>query len=231
MEDVSAESQHVLGQFLGGERAFAGALDRLADVALEELAGADAVSITVVRDGVPKTPAFTDKRILALDETQYEDGDGPCLAAIRQCGIEEFQVRIDRRWPRFAEAAAAAGVVGVLSVALLGDDESPVGGLNLYSRSVSRLDAADRDHAVRLAAVVGIAVANALRYDAVATLAAHLERALASRAVIEQAKGILMAAQRCSAEEAFDLLRRASQRENRKLRDVAAQIVGRVQLP
>ena len=58
-----------------------------------------------------------------------------------------------------------------------------------------------------------------------------METALASRGVIEQAKGILMAAQRCSAEEAFDLLRRASQRENRKLRDIATQIVEHVQLP
>ena len=82
-----------------------------------------------------------------------------------------------------------------------------------------------------MAAIIGIAAASALRYDEALTLAAQLENALASRGVIEQAKGILMAAQRCSAEEAFDLLRRASQRENRKLRDIATHMVERVQLP
>ena len=231
MDGVSAEGQHVVGQFLGGEQALDAALYRLAELAMEELPGADAATITVVRDGAPRTPAFTDKTGLALDEKQYEIGDGPCLAAIRQCGLEEFPVEMDGRWPSFAKAAAEAGVVGVLSVALVGDDEEAVGGLNVYSRSVARFDGAARDQAVRLAAVVGIAVANALRYDAAATMASHLEQALASRGVIEQAKGVLMAAQRCSPEQAFELLRRASQRENRKLRDIAAEIVERVQLP
>ena len=231
MEAVSAEGQHVVGQFLGGAQAYDGALHRLAELAIEGLAGADAASITVLDNGVPRTPAFTDKDALALDEAQYVAGDGPCLAAIRQCGVEEFQVGADPRWPSFGTAASQAGVVGVLSVALVGDDEGAVGGLNLYSRSVARIDAPVRDQAVRLAAVVGIAVANALRCDAVAQLASQLEEALVTRGVIEQAKGILMAAQRCGPEEAFDLLRRASQRENRKLRDIAADVVQRVQLP
>jgi hypothetical protein len=62
-------------------------------------------------------------------------------------------------------------------------------------------------------------------------LVAQLETALSTRAPIEQAKGILMGAERCSADQAFDMLRRASQRENRKLRDVAQDLVDRVGHP
>lgn len=229
MDGASEQGQQVVGQFLAGDRALAGTLERLAEVAVEEIPGADAASITVIRDGKPYTPAFTDRSAIEVDETQYAEGDGPCLAAIRHSGIEEYQVGVDPRWPSVRSAAEANGVLGIFSVALQGEGNSAIGGLNLYSRTVPVLDAATRDQTVRLAVVIGIAVANAIRYDEAATLAAQLERALESRGVIEQAKGILMAAQRCSAEEAFDLLRRASQRENRKLREIAAQIVEHVQ--
>ena len=231
MEAADLEGQRVVGQFLGGEQALGSALHRLAELAAEELPGVDFASLTLVRNGTPTTPAFSDKLALSLDERQYETGDGPCLAAIRQCGIEESQPGQDERWPAFDQAARESGVTGILSVALIGDEESAIGGLNLYSQSVPRLDGTTRDQAVRMAAIIGIAAASALRYDEALTLAAQLENALASRGVIEQAKGILMAAQRCSAEEAFDLLRRASQRENRKLRDIATHMVERVQLP
>jgi AmiR/NasT family two-component response regulator len=68
---------------------------------------------------------------------------------------------------------------------------------------------------------------NALAYWTAHQEAANLSRAMEHRAVIEQAKGIIMASQHCGPDEAFDLLRRASQRENRKLRDLAVDLVER----
>ena len=62
-------------------------------------------------------------------------------------------------------------------------------------------------------------------YESSARLADQLREALASRGLIEQAKGILMANEHCGEDEAFDILRRASQRTNRKLRDIARQVV------
>jgi hypothetical protein len=81
----------------------------------------------------------------------------------------------------------------------------------------------------RLADQVTIALANAELYESAHHLAVHLQRALETRGVIEQAKGVLIARQGCSDEQAFDILRRASQRLNRKLRDVAADLVSQVQ--
>ena len=80
---------------------------------------------------------------------------------------------------------------------------------------------------MRVAAQAGLAVASSLSYWHEHSLVLHLQEALRSRPVIEQAKGILMASQGCDADEAFDTLRRASQRENRKLRDVAVDFVDR----
>jgi AmiR/NasT family two-component response regulator len=62
-------------------------------------------------------------------------------------------------------------------------------------------------------------------YESTRDLAQNLDMAMQSRAVIEQAKGILMSQRRCDATEAFSLLAAASQRSNRKLRDIAQAIV------
>ena len=81
------------------------------------------------------------------------------------------------------------------------------------------------------AAQAAVVLANAEAYWASRALASQLEEALASRAVIEQAKGILMATQRCGPDAAFALLRSESQNTNRKVRDVAADYVRRVSAP
>jgi GAF domain-containing protein len=202
-------------------------LATLALIATESVPEVDLASITVLRNGKPMTPAFTEKAALNLDESQYESGDGPCLAAIRHHG-DESNITGSGRWPEFEDAAAEAGVVGTFSVALVAGDE-PIGGLNMYSRSAQVFAEDSRRAAVELAGEVAVAVANAVAYDDATTLARQLEEALASRATIEQAKGILVAAQKCSPEQALEILRRASQRENRKLREMAADIVERAQ--
>jgi AmiR/NasT family two-component response regulator len=78
-------------------------------------------------------------------------------------------------------------------------------------------------------AYAAVALANAHLYDTTATLAQHMQAAMQHRAVIEQAKGILIAGRGCSPEEAFTILRKLSQDTNRKLRDVAAALVDQAQ--
>jgi AmiR/NasT family two-component response regulator len=70
-----------------------------------------------------------------------------------------------------------------------------------------------------------VALANAHLYDTTATLAQQMRATLESRAIIEQAKGIIMGQRRCTAEEAFALLSKVSQDSNCKLRDVASALV------
>ncbi|MBW3669698.1 MAG: GAF and ANTAR domain-containing protein [Actinobacteria bacterium] len=201
-------------------------LERVALIATETVPGCDLASITMLKRGTPATPVCTDKAALALDETQYEAGDGPCLAAIRHRGVEEVSIAVERRWPPFTSEARKRGVQSVLSVPL-GDPEVVHGALNLYSRSRPEYDDAARTIACLFADQVGIAAANASAYAEAYELSHQLREAMESRAVIEQAKGILIAAQRCTPEQAFDILKRASQNQNRKVRAVAVEIVER----
>lgn len=201
-------------------------LTKIVLLATESVPGCDLASITRIgRDG-PTTPVFTDKAAFQLDEVQYSEGDGPCLAAIRHHGPEHWTTSSDSRWLAFAEAARNHGVRSVLSTPLI-DGDTSVGALNLYSRTIERYDADARETAAAFADQLGIAAAKVTMYAESYELAKQLQEAMESRAEIEQAKGILMAAERCNADEAFQILVRASQNQNRKLRAIAIEIVDR----
>jgi GAF domain-containing protein len=125
--------------------------------------------------------------------------------------------------------AAAVVFPPALEVGLQGLQQSvqrEVGAaLNVYGVDAESFDADAIDLASTFAAYAGVALANMHLYEAQGRVAEQLQTAMASRAVIEQAKGILMGARRCSPEEAFDILVRLSQDSNRKLREVAQALV------
>jgi transcriptional regulator with GAF, ATPase, and Fis domain len=218
--------REALRRFLAGEDDLAAMYTKIALIATETVPGCDMASVTMLRGGKGFTPAFTSKTALLLDETQYKQGDGPCLAAIRHRGLEHMGTDVDDRWPDFASVAAEQGVLAAMSIPL-GNDDAVVGALNLYSETTPEYDADARAVASQFADQLGVAVASATLYAESFELAHQLQQAMESRAVIEQAKGILMAAQRCSADAAFNILVRASQNQNRKLRAIAAEIVER----
>jgi AmiR/NasT family two-component response regulator len=99
------------------------------------------------------------------------------------------------------------------------------GGLNLYARAAGAFNDDARGVASRFAAYAAAVVHNLHLYETARELAEHLDSAMRTRAVIEQAKGILMSQRRCDATEAFNLLAAASQQSNRKLRDIAQSVV------
>ena len=198
-------------------------LQRVADVAVRTVVGCDMAGITILRHGSPVTAVFTDPAAPEIDTAQYETGEGPCLEAFRTGEVLHItDTRSDTRWPAFTKAASEHGVLSTLSLPLTVGDEA-TGALNLYSCSVDQFadDSAARVFGLHAAVVL----ANAQAYVASHQLSRELETALESRAVIEQAKGIIIATRRCSPDDAFDVLRRQSQHENRKLRDVAKEIV------
>ena len=218
--------REALRRFLTGEDDLGAMQTKIALIATETVPGCDMASITMLRRGKPTTPAFTAKAALALDETQYKLGDGPCLSAIRHRGVERVSTTSDDRWPAFVSAASDRGVLASMSVPL-GNDDAVMGALNLYSETEAEYDSAARDVACSFADQLGVAVVTATRYAESYELSRQLRQAMESRAVIEQTKGILMAAQRCSPDAAFDILVRASQNQNRKLRAIASEIVDR----
>lgn len=217
-----------LRQFLTGSDTLDETLTKIALVATETIPGCDLASITLLSGGEPTTPAASDKAAVELDQAQYDAEEGPCLSAIRHRGVETVDIAYDHRWPEFGRAALNAGIIGVLSTPFVSGEEVR-GGLNVYSRSTRQFSPDAVEMARRFGDQLGVAAANVIVMADSVELARQLQRAMESRATIEQAKGIIMAANRCSPEAAFDVLRRASQNQNRKLREIAAQIVERTQ--
>ena len=135
----------------------------------------------------------------------------------------------DERWPSLRDVGLHRGVASTLSVPLLLEDGDTYGAVNLYSTTTHGFSQDDATVAEGFAEHAAVVVANVVAYWAVFDLSRNLRAAMEHRGVIEQAKGIMMAAMRCSADEAFEMLRRRSQTENRKLRDIAIEIVHSVQ--
>lgn len=185
------------------------------------------VSVTLVRGGTGYTAAFTDELALDMDERQYAQGSGPCLAAATAGDILSVpELTAEDRWPDWAERGRKAGVGSSVSVGMP-IQEAVVGALNVYARIPHAFDDDTVAALETFAAYAAVALANAQLYESTANLARQMQDAMASRAVIEQAKGIIMAERRCSATEAFNILAKASQDSNRKLRDVAQTLVDR----
>jgi GAF domain-containing protein len=203
-------------------------LDQVVRAAAELVPGADMVSVTLRSpDGTFHTPAETDPVASRLDALQYETGEGPCVDAARPSGpghVRCEDIAAEPAWPTFGPVAAEHGVRSVLAIALLPEVSAYhySGALNLYSGQLGGLDRGAYDVALLLAAYASLAIADTAAVSRSELTAAQLRRAIESRDVIGQAKGILMQRRGISADEAFDLLRRFSQDLNVKLAEVAA---------
>jgi GAF domain-containing protein len=130
----------------------------------------------------------------------------------------------DPRWRDYAVRALARGVRSSLSMPLMTPDR-PVGALNLYSDRLGFFGDAETRLAERFAREAAVAVGIAARLASQAVLTDQLRASLASRAVIDQAIGVIMAQQRCTAEQAFAIMRSTSQNRNVKVREIAEQTI------
>ena len=213
-----------LAGIVAGEATQDAVLRRTCDVTRNVIEGAASVSVTLLDSDQPRTAAATDDLALQADAAQYDNNGGPCLEAAR--GVEAVLVpdmADESRWPGYV-AAAPLDVRASLSVPL-GAESGVVGALNIYSTAADAFDAETVDVAVELAQYAGIVATTADQYDRATKLVDQMQRAMESRAVIEQAKGILMAQRHCSADEAFEVLVRLSQETHRKLRELAEALV------
>ena len=202
-------------------------LHRVVTAALTIVPGADLVSVTL-RDanGSFDTPVHTDPVASELDDVQYRSGQGPCIDAARPDGpayAASDDLAVETRWPAFTHAATDNGLAAVLSTDLIPTLQPaiPGGALNIYSRHPHGLRAADRHAALLLASHAALALAHTRSSELADLHTQRLHRAIETRDVIGQAKGILMARRGMTADEAFDVLRRTSQDLNMKLVDLA----------
>jgi GAF domain-containing protein len=214
-----------LGQIKLGETDLKGVLEEVARLAKRTIPGADDVSVTLVSDKDAHTAAYTGQLALTLDEWQYGHGHGPCLdASATPATLSLPDMTSEDRWPDWAARALQAGAHSSLSIGLP-IHEQITGALNVYATKPEAFDSDAIILGQTFAGYAAVALANAHLFDAQASLAQHMQAAMQSRAVIEQAKGIIMGSRRCTADEAFAILTQISQDTNRKLRDVAAALV------
>ena len=211
-----------------------GVLERVVAAGARVVSGADLVSVTLRRgDGQGySTPAYSGPLAVSLDEVQYEHEEGPCVGALESGGLglaRSDDLAHDPTWKLFGPVAASLGVGSVFAVGLfpVGGSRPLRGALNFYRHASGGFARADREAAVLLAAHVSTALAYVTVTEAADLRQTQFQTALDSRDVIGQAKGILMERRGLPADEAFDVLRRASQDLNVKLRDVAATLAER----
>ena len=221
MDEWATPATAVVHEFVGGSRTLGDALTELSELAVADMS-ADMPGLTLLTEqGRPKTVVYTDRMVPEIDQAQYDSDRGPCLQAYRERrSVSVADTGAEERWPEFGAAAHRHGISTSLSIPVIVGARG-VGALNFYARTPGALT--DDDAAIGTLYTRHVATVAAY-YDR-AEEADHLQRALENRAVIDQAKGILMSTTGCDPEGAFDLLRQQSQSENRKLRDVASELV------
>ena len=213
-----------LGQLLLGEHSTPSVLQRIVELAQQAMPAGAEVSITLIRDERPTTAAFAGEVADVLDETQYERGYGPCLeSAFGGLFTEIVDARTEDRWPEYLPVFLQHGALSALAVPV--PVAHPIAALNVYARTARAFTDDDRSALLQFAAYAGAVLANMEALQDARDLAENLEKAMQFRSVIEQAKGILMERYKLTADQAFRLLSNASMHTNRKLRDIAEDLV------
>jgi GAF domain-containing protein len=229
----AAEALERLGRLSLRELSMDSLLQTVAELARTVMPGNPEASVTLLVKDKPSTVVSTGQFAVDLDETQYERGHGPCLHAARTGELTEItDTRADTRWRDYAQRAAEAGNLSSLSVPLAIDkDEQVSGALNLYARKPDAFDEDSRAAAQSFGPHAAVAAGNLYAYQSARDMADNLQAALESRAVIDQAKGILIERHKLTPDQAFQLLGQVSMNTNRKVRDVADQLVHTGELP
>ncbi|MEV8437842.1 GAF and ANTAR domain-containing protein [Actinosynnema sp. NPDC051121] len=224
LDDVTGALER-LTEVLDQEEDLSVILDRICRQVVHAIPGADLVSVTLLAEDGPVTGAATRKEALDLDLAQYRAGEGPCLQAAHTGQVvHAVAAELTDLWPAFAAESAGSGIAGYLSAPLCVDEDVPAS-LNLYSERSDGFRALDAALMELYSTAVEGALRNARRYVRARGQADQLRQALTSRAVIDQAKGVVMAVHRVRADEAFAMLVDRSQRENVKLRDFAERFL------
>lgn len=215
-----------LGAELHGDGDNQAALHRIVELAVKHVEGCGWASITAVRGGQGYSVAASDEVAQQVDELQYRFAEGPCMAAAEEASnYLLFDIHNEQRWPQFTQAAAEQTEVrSVLAFQLAAGREVA---LNLYADQPGAFSS----DAIDTATIFAAHASSLIALNEAEDQATNLEAALESSRTIGVALGVLMSARKVTQEQAFTLLRVASQNLHRKLRAVAAEVVETGTLP
>lgn len=220
-----------LYEVLAGSDTVEDFLKDLARVAVDHIDSRVSCGLTAQMEGRAVTIASSDDAAFELDQVQQTSGEGPCVEAIATGALVEINEPGDlAKWPAWRRTALKHGLHQAISLPMIARGEV-IGAMNLYSTGGVPFTHEDREAAHTFATHATGTLVVAMRLSQLADLTGHLESALSSRAVIDQAKGVLMTKNRCTADEAFAILVKTSQNENVKVRDLAEQVLSQVSRP
>jgi GAF domain-containing protein len=226
-----AESFKAFSDVLSSEEGIDATLSRIATLSVAVIPHCDFAGISLVESDGIRTVGHTSELVKEIDEIQYATGEGPCLSAIEEGStigagmtFEISSMGEDSRWPAFSARARERGLASLLAFSLVTTGR-PLGSLNLYATKPNAFADPDRTIGAIFAAHAAVALANVQTLENARHRVDELLEGYAHREVIGQAKGILMERERCSEAEAFDILRGASSRLHKKLREVAKDVI------
>ncbi|WP_327191761.1 GAF and ANTAR domain-containing protein [Streptomyces xinghaiensis] len=225
-EDDAYNSDYIT-QWLLETDSLEGFLQALADAALK-LSRSEGVGVTLERNGRPLTVVSAGSAAPKLDEKQYGQDDGPCLQALRtgrEVAVPDMLG--ESRWGEYPGYAVSCGIRSSLSLPIAAHTHT-AGALNLYAGPPGAFARSDLAALRALASQATGGIALAQRISEAQEFAEQMRTAMQSRSVIDQAIGVTMDRNRCTAEEAFAILRSASQRRNIKLRDLCTELITRL---
>lgn len=197
----------------------------IAEFAVRAIPGADGAGLTLLHPDLPATIVASEDFVRVVDDIQYGLGEGPCITAAEQgITVRSGALEVDPQWPEFGPRVGRLGVHSVLSLPLI-SKSVVLGAMNVYAHPPDAFD----DRAVELgelfAVPAAISAQNARALDSAVQLTDQLEKALSSRAVIDQAIGILISRTGCSDADGYDKLRSISRTGNEKIAVVAQSMV------
>ncbi len=214
-----------LAQLSTGKLTLEEMLTEVAHFAVQAIPGADGAGLTLIEDNRSDTIVATADFVREVDTIQYTLGEGPCIsAAAERVTMRSGSLGGEQRWPRFGPRVGRLGIHSVLSLPLLTPD-GVFGAMNVYAHAKEAFDERAERLGELFAAPAAVAVQNAQVLEQTKRLAASLQGALSTKALIDQALGIIRSRSGASSDEAFARLRAMSQTRNVKLAVVAESLV------
>jgi hypothetical protein len=199
-------------------------LNQLAELAARQVRGCSGALADLWRDGIPARTAQTHPVLAGLTELQHETGEGPVIEAQAGGGPVGCPDTLrELRWPAFARAAFRRGVRSSLTLAYASDRDTVT--LTVVGARPRVIDPDQASLAALLASLGGTAISNAAEYGEARRTALQLSDSVEARALVDQAKGVLMQALACSPYDALDRMREISQTHGLKVTDVARKVI------
>ena len=200
-------------------------LEAVVERAAEHIAPGAVCTFTLMLQERFITVASSDERGSVADEAEYEANEGPCVDAVRE-GVASviLDLRTETRWPGWAATARKLGFLSAAAIPADTGDGAQLA-LNLYGRMPGAFGEVEMRRSFAYVDEAARILRLCLTLAQQADLAEHLTRAMAARASVERAIGVLMAQRQVSANEAYAILRAGAQHDGRQLHEVAAVVI------